>query len=115
MKWDITRNDEILWTSIKRIKSDAKNVKCRPKKIDFTNNSITLLDAEGDVEVFSFKDLLNDYEQECLDVLKEFRRSSYFANFLLHQYLVLARPGYANDPDTPLYESETLGEVSIQN
>jgi alpha 1,2-mannosyltransferase len=95
VKWDITGDHERVWRTIKRFKSNGKRM--------FDHNVITVkdgiryfgFDMEGDVETLDFKTFCGDLEPTCLEILKDLRQSDFYSSFLLHQYLVRARPGYS--------------------
>jgi alpha 1,2-mannosyltransferase len=101
LKWDQTKNDEAVWTHIKRRRGPMAVAKFRPKWIKKGNGGLHLVDMEGDVEVLSFSQLFGNYEEECLEILKDLRNSRPYHQFLLHLYFVATRPGYSEEEELP--------------
>ena len=93
LKWDFTKDDEPVWMELKRISGSPANG--RPHYVTFVRDDIsfTFFDFKGEVFVENFSELFGDLELYCLEVLKELRRSEFYAKFLLHTYFVHFRPG----------------------
>jgi len=95
LKWDITRDNEIVWKVLRCFKKDAdkKIISVRrltPEGLAGT----TTVDIDGDIISESFHDLFGDLELKCLELLRDLRRSELYARFLLHSYFDFCRPGY---------------------
>ncbi len=97
LKWDQTRDDEILWTKIKRRRKTLKPVRFKPKWVVVGDSSQHFVDMEGDVEILSFCDLFDRYEEQCLEFLKELRKSEPYLQFILYLYFLKTRSGYSED------------------
>lgn len=103
LKWALTKNEEVLWTNIKKMRSNQ--VKFRPRYLKVNNFNMALVDIEGDTEILSFSDLFGNYELECLSVLKDLRDSKHYAAFLVHVFFVMYRQGFVQNA-TELFRME---------
>lgn len=95
LKWGQTKNDEVLWTTIRKIK--GKHVKYKSIILGSGNDVINLESIEGDIEIISFSSLFGNYESDCLQFLKELRSSSAYSDFLQHINLYYVRRTYMHD------------------
>ena len=87
LKWDITKNDEISWTHIKKFDENAKR-----KGIIFKSSPKGLgLDLIGDVSEEEFNSKFDNIEIKCLEFLREWRNSEAYANFMHYSYFAKNR------------------------
>lgn len=110
-KWDIMKDDEIMWTTIKRYQPGT----ARLFKLKFlTRGKIKLkfLDLGGDVQTVSFRKLFGDYEIRCLEILKELRSSGLYSRFLQHTYFSLSRPAYADGHMENIFSESQIAVLS---
>lgn len=111
-KWDIMKDDEIMWTTIKRYQPGTARL-FRLKFLTRGKIKLKFLDLDGDVHTVSFRELFGDYEIRCLEILKELRASGLYNRFLQHVYFTLSRPAYA-DGHTENIFPVTDGVLSIE-
>jgi alpha 1,2-mannosyltransferase len=96
MKWDITRENELIWKKIKKIVPGSGQRRYLLTKINETGPAF--MDLQGDVEEIDFTVLMNDLEVDCLSDLEALRRSKMYARFLIHTYFRGRRYILANIP-----------------
>ncbi|MFC0513475.1 hypothetical protein ACFFGT_04660 [Mucilaginibacter angelicae] len=89
LKWGQMKNDEMLWTTIRKINGD--NVRFKPITLKSGNSVINMVSIEGEIECMSFRELFGDYELNCLQVLKELRSCKSYLDFLTHIILYQTR------------------------
>lgn len=113
LKWDITLDNEQVWTEIKRFKPGATNKRFLHKNFANDKFQFDFWDISGDVESVSFRDSFGDYELICLDILKNLRNADFYARFLVYTYFVYYRPGYANGHTGNLFTASSRATTII--
>jgi len=90
IKWDITKNNELVWQQIVRYKDNAKS-----KKVTLSGiNGMYFQAITGDVEYLDFNQLFGNYEEQCLEILRNLRTSYFYMEFLQENYFSYFRPYY---------------------
>jgi alpha 1,2-mannosyltransferase len=79
IKWSKSDPGQPLWTHIKRRKIGGKHVAFKARSSEVVKH---LTDMSGDVEMLPFRDMFNDYEDICLDFLKDLRSSNVYRRYV---------------------------------
>lgn len=79
LKWDITKDSEVAWETIKTFEKESKS-----RKIILFNSPEGHLSVNltGDIIEENFRDSFGDYEAQCQDILKKWRCSDQYHRFL---------------------------------
>jgi alpha 1,2-mannosyltransferase len=85
LKWDVTRNDEILWHELRKFKPNARSKEYRLGKL--TSSAENGMDLRGDIEIVNIREMFPDLELLCLKFLRELRESPAYAHFLVGLYV----------------------------
>lgn len=87
LKWDVVRDDELLWSKIKRFKPESTNRMFILDKVTLSNGTMLLtFDIEGDVIVENCPSDIFEKQKICLSSLKELRHSDFYFRFVLDLY-----------------------------
>lgn len=87
-KWDVAKEEEHLWSKIKRFKAGSLTRVFVQQTIVMPNGEQGIgFDIEGDVLVDDCKGELHEMEKYCLQVLKKLRCSDFYHRFILYLYL----------------------------
>ena len=89
IKWDITRNDEILWQELRKFKPNARCKEYHLGKL--TKSGDTGMDLRGDIEIVNIREMFPDLELLCLKFLRELRESPAYARFIISRYITRFR------------------------
>ncbi|WP_162923740.1 alpha-mannosyltransferase [Arachidicoccus soli] len=85
VKWDVTKNDELLW---QKIKSFNRNSKSRTFIAEYSNRKKHhYIDFQGDFFEKNFIELCGDIELECLHFLRVLRSKKFFNNLMIFEYI----------------------------
>lgn len=88
LKWDITRENEMVWSKIKSFKTQTH------RKIIIYQQFATIglyIDLDGDFEELDFKEIFGDFELKCHNYLNEWRRSADCLNFFNYLHIIKNR------------------------
>lgn len=89
VKWDVTRDNEMLFNTIKMFKSNTKN---REYKLGYSKKgSHFFMDLNGEILQVKVNQDLIDMEKRSLDYLSHLRDQKFYHEFLLHCHLATER------------------------
>lgn len=114
-KWDITRDDELLWMEIKSFRKANGERNMRFVDIYRGDVKMTFFDFDSDISTVGFCEVFGDLELFCLDVLKKLRSTAFFSRFLLHNYFIHYRPGYRKGFTGRLVSKDTYRESQLSS
>jgi len=87
LKWDVTKQNEKFWQSVRSFSDSATN---RVYEICLQQGEHSYMRLRGDIEEHT-PAFLSNYEDGCLEILKELRNSAFYGRFLLHTHIATSR------------------------
>ena len=89
LKWDLTRNNELVWKNIKRFKNDAS---VKEYFMEYSNrNYHPYVDVQGDLEILDLEEQLGKVENYCQEYLIDLRNKTFYNDLLIYSYLQAKR------------------------
>lgn len=87
LKWDLVKDDELLWAKIKTFQPNSSNRRFvfETEKLSKPKSIITF-DIDGDVRIEQCSKEMLETEKICLQVLKDLRKSIFYLRFIIFLY-----------------------------